>query len=168
MASASMQRKIEECIVQSATEYMRVREELQQNNKKASTFTLACIIGGRKEALGIPPGVEINIARNSDEISGKTQKPREKTKLQRHQCSKLSHTLLIVLIGDQLSKMAASPNYMLAGTGTCLLTHLCLVNPSWKILCCGGEAETLHFIQRGSAQHCLNRWDQGPGGDSGP
>ena len=62
MASASMQRrKIEECIVQSATEYMRVREELQQKNKKASRFTIACIIGVRKEALGIPPGVEINI-----------------------------------------------------------------------------------------------------------
>jgi len=61
MASASMQRNIEECIVQSAADYMRVREELQQKNKKASRFTLACIIGGRKEALGIPPGVEINI-----------------------------------------------------------------------------------------------------------
>ena len=40
---------------------MRVREGLQQKNKKASRFTLACIIGGRKEALAIPPGVEIKI-----------------------------------------------------------------------------------------------------------
>ena len=37
MASASMQRNIEECIVQSDTEYMRrVIEELQQKNKKSS------------------------------------------------------------------------------------------------------------------------------------
>ena len=92
MASASMQRKIEECIVQSATEYMRVREELQQKNKKASRFTLACIIGGRKEALGIPAGVEINI--ETVRSRAKRNKTWEKTKLQRHQCSKLSHTLL--------------------------------------------------------------------------
>ena len=52
MASASMQRYIAECIVQSATEYMRVREGLHQKNKKASRFTLAFIIVGRKEALG--------------------------------------------------------------------------------------------------------------------
>ena len=85
---------------------MRVREELQQKNKKASRFTLACIIGGRKEALGIPPGVEINI--ETVRSQAKRKKPQGKTKLQRHQCSKLSHTLLIVLIGDQLSKMAES------------------------------------------------------------
>ena len=92
MASASMQRNIEECIVQLATEYMIVREELQQKNKKASRFTLACIIGERKEALGIPPGVEINI--ETVRSRPKRKKYREKTKLQRHQCSKLSHTLL--------------------------------------------------------------------------
>ena len=38
MASASRQRKTEEYIVQSATEYMRVREELQQKNKKATSI----------------------------------------------------------------------------------------------------------------------------------
>ena len=93
MASASMQRKIEECIVQSATEYMTVREELQQTNKKASRFTLACIIGGRKEALGIPPGVEINI--ETMRSWAKRKKIQGKIKLRQcHQCSKLSHTLL--------------------------------------------------------------------------
>ena len=78
MASASMQRKIEDCIVHSATEYMRVREELQQKNKKASTFTLACIIGGRKEALGIPPGVEINIETVRSRAKRKNQTPGKK------------------------------------------------------------------------------------------
>ena len=34
MASASMQRKIEECIVQSATEYMRVRENCSKRTRK--------------------------------------------------------------------------------------------------------------------------------------
>jgi len=35
-----MQRKIKEYIVQSVTEYLRVREEgLQKKNKKASRFT---------------------------------------------------------------------------------------------------------------------------------
>jgi hypothetical protein len=94
MASASIQRKIEEFIVQSATEYMKVlREELQQKNKKASRFTLAFIIVGRKEALGIPPGVEINI--ETMRSKKKKKKIQGKIKLRQcHQCSKLSHTLL--------------------------------------------------------------------------
>jgi hypothetical protein len=71
---------------------MRAREEVQQKNKKSSRFTLACIIGGRKEALGIPLGVEINI--ETVRSRAKRKKPQGKTKLQRHQCSKLSHTVL--------------------------------------------------------------------------
>ena len=101
MASASMQRNIEECIVQSATEYMRVREELQQKNKKASRFTLACIIGGRKEALGIPPGVEINI----ETVRSRAKRKKPQGKNEASMSPMLEVEPYIIVLIEQLSKM---------------------------------------------------------------
>ena len=121
MASASMQRNIEECIVQSATEYMRVREELQQKNKKASRFTLACIIGGRKEALGIPPGVEINI----EKVRSRAKRKKPQGKIE----SSTSRTMLeveqyIIVLIEQLSKMRVPftrwQGLELANSATCV------------------------------------------------
>ena len=58
-----MAEKVKECISNSAAEYMRVREEEKEKGggeSRVKRNTLACIILREKEALGIPPAVNIN------------------------------------------------------------------------------------------------------------
>ena len=63
VASSIMAEKVKECISNSAAEYMRVREEEKEKGggeSRVKRNTLACIILREKEALGIPPAVNIN------------------------------------------------------------------------------------------------------------
>ena len=63
VASSIMAEKVKECISNSAAEYMRVREEEKEKGggeSRVKRNTLTCIILREKEALGIPPAVNIN------------------------------------------------------------------------------------------------------------
>lgn len=121
VASSIMAEKVKECISNSAAEYMRVREEEKEKGggeSRVKRNTLACIILREKEALGIPPAVNINF---------ETVRTRAKRKNnQGTNTARISPMLevepYIVELIDQLGKMRPPITCREGATATCKFT----------------------------------------------
>jgi hypothetical protein len=139
---------------------MRVREELQQKNKKASRFTLACIIGGRKEALGIPPGVEINI--ETVRSRAKRKKPQGKNEASTSPMLEVEPYIIVLI--EQLSKMRVP---ITCRQGLELTSSLVSDKSIMENIVLWRRGRNIAFHSERIQHWCLSHWwDQGTGGDS--